>query len=169
MGRIVVGVDGSPESKAALVWALREGRRQGVEVTALYAYGHPEEYNPYALAYAAASAGAKQAAHVEELDVASARARRERQLAEALVRGVVAEVAADFDEVSISAEAVPESRPVRALVAASAEADLVVVGSRGRGAVRSLVGGSLSRALQHKARCPVVVVRGDAAEPQQAV
>jgi nucleotide-binding universal stress UspA family protein len=169
MGRIVVGVDGSPESKAALVWALREGRRQGAAVTALYAYGPPEEYNPYALAYAAASAGAMQAAHVEEVDAASARSRRERQLAEALIRGVVAEVAAGFDEVSINAEAVPESRPVRALVTASDDADLVVVGCRGRGAVRSFVGGSLSRALQHKARCPVVVVRGEADDPEPAV
>jgi nucleotide-binding universal stress UspA family protein len=167
MSKIVVGVDGSPESKAALAWAIREGRRRGSEVVAVYAYGPPEAYNPYALAYAAASAGALHVAHVEEADVAAARSERERQLAEALIRGVVVEVAADFDEVAISAEAVPESRPVRALVDASADAELLVVGCRGRGPVRSIVAGSLSRAVQHRARCPVVVVRG--AEAQRLV
>jgi nucleotide-binding universal stress UspA family protein len=56
--------------------------------------------------------------------------------------------------------------PVRALVAASADADLLVVGSRGLHGIRAL--GSVSERVAHRARCSVLVVRGLPAEPADA-
>ncbi|MEO3890939.1 universal stress protein [Nonomuraea sp. B5E05] len=59
-------------------------------------------------------------------------------------------------EVTVS---VVRGNPVAALCEASARADLVVVGSRGRGVIRSAVLGSVSHGVLHYASCPVAVVR----------
>ncbi|WP_431920862.1 universal stress protein [Nonomuraea jabiensis] len=59
-------------------------------------------------------------------------------------------------EVTVS---VVRGNPIAALCEASARADLVVVGSRGRGAIRSAVLGSVSHGVLHYASCPVAVVR----------
>ena len=70
----------------------------------------------------------------------------------------VAGVRAAHPDVVLVQEAVPVS-PGQALVDASANASLVVVGSHGRGYFEGLLLGSVSHDVLHRAHCPVVVVR----------
>jgi nucleotide-binding universal stress UspA family protein len=62
-----------------------------------------------------------------------------------------------FPEVEVVSE-VMRGRPARILAGASARADLLVVGTRGRGGLAGLLLGSVSHALLHHARWPMVVV-----------
>lgn len=66
--------------------------------------------------------------------------------------------AGKYPDVDVSRRIVRD-RPAAALVDESGRAQLVVVGSRGRGGFRGLLLGSVSQALLHHARCPVAVVR----------
>ncbi|GAA4733962.1 universal stress protein [Modestobacter marinus] len=144
--RVVVGVDGSPGSRAALVYAWAAAARRGADlevvatwsVQTVWVGGYP-------------------------LGVPSISAVREEM--ESRVQAMVDEVRGDP-----AVAAVPGAADVRVttavsvgpaaqeLVDASADADLVVVGNRGRGAVRSVVLGSVALHCVTHARCPVVVV-----------
>jgi nucleotide-binding universal stress UspA family protein len=150
---VVVGVDGSPGSRAALVWAAEAAARRGAGLTVLASF--PVELywgDPYLL----------DAEHVERVraDVAA----RARALVDE-VRGDPALAArpglADLD---ITVVATP-GPAAATLVHAAQGAALLVVGSRGRGAVRSAVLGSVALHCAAHAPCPVVVVhpRADAA------
>ncbi|HEY8452355.1 MAG: universal stress protein [Micromonosporaceae bacterium] len=142
-GPVVVGVDG-PASAAAVEFAFAEAEARGAELVAVHAwYGDlPEEVEEkLPLIYDAA-------------DVTEAlRARLSEWVAEARGRhpGVRAR------------EEVRNGRPAKTLVEASREAQLVVVGARGRGGFAGLLLGSVSQALLHHAECPVAVVRGPGA------
>ncbi|GAA3222909.1 hypothetical protein GCM10020216_035480 [Nonomuraea helvata] len=75
-----------------------------------------------------------------------------------VVRDRLAVFAADHPQVTI-VEDVQSAHPVDALADASERADLLVVGSHGRGALGSMLLGSVSRGVLHHAHCPVAVVR----------
>lgn len=141
MARIVVGVDGSEESRAALRWALEEARLRGAALTAVYAWSYPmvpgRGIAPAALAVPAGVL---------------------RQEAEELVESAAAEVGGEEAGVTLRCVAV-EGPPTDVLVEASKDADLLVVGSHGRGDVAGLLLGSVSRHCAHHAWCPVVIVR----------
>ena len=140
MAMIVVGVDGSDESKEALRWALEEARLRHATVRAVYAwrdpyvlapgFGLPEDFEFDALRERA----------VETLDAVIAEV---DGTSDVLVDGVVAEGAA-----------------ASVLVDAAEGADLLVVGSRGHGGFVGLLLGSVSQQCVQHAPCPVLVVRG---------
>lgn len=161
MGHIVVGIDGSPESKQALQWGVEEGRLRGAEVQVVYAYGRPEEQNPYAMAYWPSSELADVAK--SEREWRNNQLQRGRQRAEALVHGVVHEVVPRHSPVRVEPLVVLDSRPVRALLQRARDADLLVVGSRGRRGLSGLLLGSISQQCVAKAPCPVVIVGSAAA------
>jgi nucleotide-binding universal stress UspA family protein len=78
--------------------------------------------------------------------------------AEQMLRETVERVRRDHPAVNVETAAI-EGPPAQVLVDMSAEADLLVVGSRGRGDFSELLLGSVSQQCVHHARCPVTVVR----------
>lgn len=135
--RIVVGIDGSRSSTAALDYACRRAEETGETVVAIHAW-HVRAPSTDVWASAARSVDTEE---------------RERILAES-----IAGVREDHPDVRLEQEAVPVA-PARCLVDASGSASLVVVGSRGRGYFSGLLLGSVSQAVLHRATCPVAVVR----------
>jgi nucleotide-binding universal stress UspA family protein len=141
-GRIVVGVDGSDSSHRALRFGLREALVSGSEVVVVNSWEVPLPADVDAAAVDA------QSVHEEVFDRQS----------EEVVAGVLAEVIDDStEELEISAVRM-QANPVEALLKAGEDADLIVVGSRGRGGVRGLVMGSVSQGVLHHARVPVAVL-----------
>lgn len=140
------GFDGSPESDVALAWAADVARRRGADLLALAVH------TP--VAFGGVSTGSA-FGHRSANDV----------LCAGLVEQLSDAVAALGDRNEISGR-VLEGDTASELVAASAELDLLVLGSRGYGPIRTVLLGSVSRALVRASACPVVVLpRGAAVEP----
>ncbi|WP_283133470.1 universal stress protein [Rhizohabitans arisaemae] len=138
-GEIVVGVDGSDLSAAALDLAFEEASLRGSTVRAMHAWIR-------------LSAGPKDGEVPLIYDVKATAARNAEMLT-----ATVAKWRTEYPGVPC-VEQVVHDHPVDAIVDASASADLVVVGSRGRGTVRSLILGSVSHGVLHHAHSPVAVV-----------
>lgn len=139
---LVVGVDGSPHSLRATDWAVDQAARHGLALRLVYA-SRWENYEGSAVAYGHDSP--TEQARAQHL-VASFAERAERA----------------NPEVKVSTEVVPEDT-VTALLREAETAYALVTGSHGRGAVAGLLLGSVSLAVAARARCPVIVVRGDEA------
>jgi len=98
--------------------------------------------------------------HAPARAVATRRERVElahRSRAEAVIGEMLKAVAEDLDGLSVERVAV-EGLPAAVLIDRSVDADLLVVGSRGRGGFLALALGSVSTACVHHATCPVLVV-----------
>jgi len=137
--RVMVGTDGSPGSAAALDWAFAEAQRRGISVHAVAAY-----HEPWGLA------GGVVRSPDAVFELREALARNAEDLLDAAARAAPPDV-----QVSREAVAAPAGP---ALVAAAADSDLLVVGSRGRGGFASLVLGSVSQYCAAHAGGVVVVV-----------
>lgn len=133
--RIVVGIDGSEASRMAAEWAIDEADSLNAECVVLHAWSYP---------YAAelSSETGHDITRVDAELCLETAVERCRNRGRCPVRGELVESSAS-----------------KALVEASAQADLVVVGSRGRGEFRSLLFGSVAHAVGQHAVCPVVVIR----------
>ena len=141
--RIVVGVDGSPQSHAALRWAIGEARLRRARLELVHAWTYPHLggwYEP-------ASGRTLDADLVRAIE---AEAREALDVALADVGGA--------EDVVVDRAAV-EGSPSAVLIAAAKDADLLVVGSRGRGGFAELVLGSVSHQCAQHASCPIVIVR----------
>ena len=155
MGRIVVGVDGSEGSRQALRWAVEETRLRGASLEVIHAYEHHLSWLGYG-AEESMSAAAVEAMHQDMETAAREAARRAQALVDRMVEGL--------EGPEVTATAVESSHPAQALVAHSKGADLLVVGSRGRGGFKSLMLGSVSQQCAHHAECPVVIIRSEPEE-----
>jgi len=136
VGTIVVGVDGSKGAEAALQWAVEEAKLRGADLELVYGWIPP-------------------AAEADPTGMAIARC---REPGEEILRTAEAEVRAWAPELEVRVALVPLPGAA-ALVGRSEHADLVVVGTRGRGGFVGLLLGSVSTQVVHHAHCPVVVVR----------
>lgn len=140
MAGIVVGVDSSEESARALEWAVAEAERWQKPLTVVNAY-----YVQYSADVVGPQAAQSMSAPMHEH-------------AERVVQQRVAALGRQPD-IEMKTAAI-EGAPGRVLVEMSADADLVVVGSRGHGGFLAVRLGSVSNQVAHHAVCPVVVVPG---------
>lgn len=144
MTRIVVGVDGSQNSLAALRFAIEEGALRGAVVEAVLAWHRPYTGDAWTMAIPIDIAG-MEASYGAELD--------------AIVDGVDGVDASALGEPV--AKVLIEGSPAQALLDRSADADLLVVGSRGHGGFVGLLLGSVGNQVAAHAICPVVIVPGE--------
>jgi nucleotide-binding universal stress UspA family protein len=145
-GLIVVGVDGSEGSKAALRWALAEARIRRVPLQVVYVF--------WALPLLAASDSADL---VKDWLSEPARA---TEAVHTFVRSTVGE----RTHVEIRPLAV-QGTAAESLIDAARSADLLVVGAHPGGRLSGLLLGSVSAQCLHHAGCPVVIVPGAPSTP----
>ena len=134
----MVGVDGSEASVRAVRWAVEEARLRGARVRAVHAWSYPHVSTYH------------QAARALRAPVA--------EEAEATLERALREGASEAEGVEIE-QLVVEGPAAAALVEASSDASLLVVGSRGLGGFSGLLLGSVSHQAASHASCAVVIVR----------
>jgi nucleotide-binding universal stress UspA family protein len=166
MGGIVVGVDDSAGTRRALAFAVAEARLRGTPLRVVHVHRPREQEWTEPLYFAsqhtvpgvpAGAVGEPSAADLEGVMHAQEELREAaRGRAEELVDELVAEVGAAGVEVQLTV--VQERHPAEALIELASGADLLVVGSRGRGGFHQLALGSVTHAVVLHATCPVVVV-----------
>lgn len=150
-GRVVVGVDGSSQSLAAVDWAVAEVRARPRRLHLLYACG----WSLVDLSFGGNGLRLQPPTTTPEW-------------VDLLAEKILAEAAGRVDiNVPVTTE-VSTDLPGRALLTASQTAGLVVLGSKGVGGFAGLLVGSVASQVTSHGRCPVVVVR-DAAVPDGPV
>ena len=144
-GRIVVGIDGTEHAAAALRWAAEEAALRSATLVAVHAWSFVPVTTP-------ADSGLVPMAWTDSMEVLDA----SRAAAERTAADQVREVLGEDNDVVLD---VVEGGPADVLVAAAADADLLVVGNQGRGNLASALLGSTSAEVADAAPCPVVIVR----------
>ncbi|MGI5951987.1 MAG: universal stress protein [Brooklawnia sp.] len=139
-GPVVVGVDDAPEAQAAIALAFQAAQARAVPLVALYAWDIGPQETPWDIAIWSEEAGSIQDRLVQLVDELLVEHKARHPAVEVVTRVV-------------------RDRPHDALVHASKQAGLVVVGSRGRGGFAGLLLGSTSKRVMREALCPVIVVR----------
>jgi nucleotide-binding universal stress UspA family protein len=137
---VVVGLDGSATSTAAIDFAFEQAQTRNAALTAVLAWRDPVRTGPGDLLPL-----------VYDLDAL-------QQESTAVLAESVAGHAEKYPDVEVTQELI-HGHADDVLIDAARSAELLVVGSRGRGAFRGLLLGSTSRALVHHAPCPIAVVR----------
>jgi nucleotide-binding universal stress UspA family protein len=137
---VLVGVDGSTGSRAALTWAANEAADHGADLVVVHVW------EPQLIA----AIGSGSVPHGPAAD--------SPEEASGLLVGIVTEELGENPPVRVQPR-VKRGHPAEVLIDESKDADLLVVGTRGRGGFAGLVLGSVSQHVAAYARCPVTVVR----------
>lgn len=140
-GPVVVGVDGSPASESALAMAFDEASLRGADLVAVHTWIEFSSDSAYAYAHQ----------FIVDWDVIET---RERELLAQRLAGWQER----YPDVTVR-RVVTRDRPVRCLLEHAADAQLLVVGSRGHSGLPGMLLGSTSQALIYHAPCPLLVVR----------
>ncbi|MDA0633922.1 universal stress protein [Nonomuraea sp. MCN248] len=138
---VVVGYDGSPSAREALRWAADEAEGRGLPLTVCHAWDWPHHEWPGELV---------------PLGLVQRPARR-------LVKAAAAWAARRHPHLPVNS-LTDRGSAADLLVELSGTAALIVVGARGYGTLRGMAVGSVSGHVAAHARCPVIVMRGDAEE-----
>lgn len=143
--RVVVGIDGSDNSRRALIWAVDHVRRRGGHLQIVWAWQSPAgAVTPMGMAYVPPPASQLQQHAEEQLAAFLETANRECELG------------------AVVSETIVSERGAAALLCEIAEdADLLVVGSRGLGGFKGLVLGSVSARCASASSCPVAIIPVD--------
>lgn len=139
MGRIVVGLDGSEHAERAVRWAADEARAHGHTLQVVTVFSPPDVVGVPGARFP-----------VEHPGETEARAREHQQ-------GWLTAALGDDPRVAIDTD-VRMGTSAQQLLASAEGADLLVVGSRGRGGFQGLLLGSVSQQCVTHAPCPVVVI-----------
>ncbi len=159
---VVVGIDGSEGSSRALAWAAQEARMRGAVLRVVHAWALPRLSDAAALeARPLGERGGRSVRdekvyedfRAELLSMSSG----EPGEAEASLASQIAAVLGPSPDVPLERE-VKEGRASQVILEAAEDADLVVVGSRGREGFVGLLLGSVSSQVAHHAHCPVTIV-----------
>lgn len=145
--RIVVGVDGSPSSKVALVWALQQAEVSGASVEAVIAWHFP------------VAAGGIPFAPADPMTAVDF-----GQIARMVLTAAITEAVDPGSAVKISSTVI-EGNATQVLLEAAKGAEMLVVGSRGHSGLAGALLGSVSQHCAHHAPCPLVIVREPRARP----
>ncbi len=143
---VVVGIDGSPASLAALTFAAEAAVRAAAPLTVMTAW------------HTAATDGWTDA-YWSTIDPETPPERAAHEAAAQIAHAAVAAVHDSHPGVAVDSRLV-EGKPAKVLADASQGAGLLVVGARGRGGFSGLRLGSVSHGAIHGATCPVVIVHG---------
>jgi nucleotide-binding universal stress UspA family protein len=165
VGRIVVGVDASPNARRALAWAAEEARLRQALLQVVHAYDSKNLAAPVFFGSVhTRDAGVGATGDPSPPELTASVHRREaveeavRGQADELLEALLAGLGETVSGVQVQQTVVEGRHPAEALVQLSVDADLLVVGSRGRGGFSELLLGSVSHAAVLHAACPVVVV-----------
>jgi nucleotide-binding universal stress UspA family protein len=139
---VVAGIDGSPESVAALSWAGRYAATAGAAVRAVRAWHFPT------------AAGLPPEGKAPPAVTSEIEHRMRDEVGEAIAKANVPA------SVQVETE-ITYGHPVQVLIDESKTASLLVVGHRGHGGFHDMLTGSVAMQCVSHAACPVVVVRGD--------
>jgi nucleotide-binding universal stress UspA family protein len=140
---IVVGVDGSECSRAALRFALEEARIRQAKLRIIVAWHVP--LVAYGAGWAPPPPGLAEDSNTAANDI----------LEEALQIAKKENASVEIESV------VREGQSAQILVEEAKTAELLVIGSRGRGGFRDLLLGSVSQQCAHHAHCPVTIIHSD--------
>jgi nucleotide-binding universal stress UspA family protein len=143
--RILVGVDASPASVQALERAADEARMRDATLEVVHAFNPPDQSTAFPV--------------LPERGTDKADLEAEREKANAKLGRWLEESEVDLSGLNVEWSVLANNRATEVLIDRSADADLVVVGSRGRGGFRGLLLGSTSEQVTRHAKCPVLVVR----------
>jgi nucleotide-binding universal stress UspA family protein len=150
---IVVGIDGSRGSDAALRWALAEAKLRGVPLRAIAAYELPQPpVNGPLVGAPGVFASTAAEADLDELRSAAV-SQAERTAEDAVERlGAAATAGIEIESAAV------EGPAAEALIEAAQDAELLVVGSRGHGGFVGILLGSVSQKVVQHPPCPVVIL-----------
>lgn len=133
---IVCGVDGSPGGRRALDWALNEARRRNCRLRAVAVWWWDGL----------------------ETGLSTTSPQEARQRAESMLNRVLDEALSELDDPPDTERLAVEGRPSERLCSAGLDAELLVLGSHGHGAIHDTLVGSTSQHVIRHATCPVVIL-----------
>lgn len=146
---LVVGVDGSAGAAEALRWAVAEARLRKARLRIVHAWTYGYAGMPLGTFGALGGFDSYEALGINAVDL--------QQAAEDLLDRTVGDVSGEVEDVDVERHVV-EGGAAQVLIGVVADADLLVVGSRGHGGFVGLMLGSVSQQCVSHAPCPVVVV-----------